>query len=1203
MLIICARCARRNAIDKAQCEACESPLALTLATRMEIDGEEYGLAALLADVPALRRQIAALQAQQTGEIAPQEAQKIAPIEIITAETEKVEPQEQAPQIREQVPTQQAEPTTEPLPRILQRDFVAEARGQGAEVVAALLLDVERAVQLAQATHRWEHEERLFAQATALEDLLTHLRAQQAQQSATEQQEQQAQENMQQLAAEQQMEAGMRAKIMMLQREMGELEDAIRRAQRAGNKETEMGLRSRLKQAEMRLQLLRAGKTETSNSQTEQPQQQRTTSEQQPATQQKQQQERPVKERTKIDIKPAAPSAFEVAVGQFFAPLRAASAFVSRQYEQAKAQQRLPLFFMTLAGIVILLFGLGFLVQYSANTWFGNLATQAKAGVGFAAGLAVLGVGMYLERRDTEFKLFGTALMGLAVSINYLLVYYLSSTAAVAAAWGFGLIALNSLFSSALAVWYRSGLIATLGLVAGAFSPLYLQQTGASPMIYFGYLWLLCLSAVATAQHFRWAALPVVSWLLSTVILLFSVYRNVWLLPVAQYMWAVVALFQAFAYLHWAAAMLQGFRWRERQDAFSLSLLSAGALVLAVELFALLGNGQLGGAYMGVLALLYAANALPFVLGLALVRGRGDVFLNSALLLIGAFFVGAAVFSYFDATRWGLLLGLESLLVLGLALMLNLRTVQAIASAGLAMSVLLVMPTFAQIGQFWQERLWTQGFVNFLFVGAMLAALLAMGWRFSERLTETTRAAFSAVWAFSAAWFSVLWMILWGFYAGAYAYPAAALLVLGHIALGVRLRNPIVEVFGWLHFLVIAYGVALSMQAVESPRFPMQLLYAKIGMIAIALLLGLLQDFYRYALQDGGVGKRAAYVAREVFFWILPIALIDMSRQNLPEYWVVGLWAAAALAMALREFTQRATLIFLVHLVVLSATVLTLWQGSWLGAGMGVLLLWTWWAMGKAYDEAAYAQRRGDWALFALAGYFPALVLLRWYLVTFSAAESWLPVAGAGALLNFGFYFLSGQSWALAWRKAAAVHFRVGYAMLIVSFVWLAGFRSNADLLMHQFELFALGESKFLGLAFMALGVLSYIVYSRPQRLYPSEEGELWRVELILLQLFYVAFYAACVVKVFDTWQHAGLTVAAFLHAIALVFVALRPKYKLLVNIYIPLFALALLKLFFVDLARAETVVKIVVFIGLGLVFLGAAFAFIKFTKQKPEEKE
>jgi len=530
-------------------------------------------------------------------------------------------------------------------------------------------------------------------------------------------------------------------------------------------------------------------------------------------------------------------------------------------------------------------------------------------------------------------------------------------------------------------------------------------------------------------------------------------------------------------------------------------------------------------------------------------------------------------------------------------------VQAIASAGLAMSLLLVMPTFAQIGQFWQERLWTQGFVNFLFVGAMLAALLAMGWRFSERLTETTRAAFSAVWAFSAAWFSVLWMILWGFYAGAYAYPAAALLVLGHIALGVRLRNPIVEVFGWLHFLVIAYGVALSMQAVESPRFPMQLLYAKIGMIAIALLLGLLQDFYRYALQDGGVGKRAAYAAREVFFWILPIALIDMSRQNLPEYWVVGLWAAAALAMALREFTQRATLIFLVHLVVLSATVLTLWQGSWLGAGMGVLLLWTWWAMGKAYDEAAYAQRRGDWALFALAGYFPALVLLRWYLVTFSAAESWLPVAGAAALLNFGFYFLSGQSWALAWRKAAAVHFRVGYAMLIVAFVWLAGFRSNADLLMRQFEFFALGESKFLGLAFMALGVLSYIVYSRPQRLYPSEEGELWRVELILLQLFYVAFYAACVVKVFDTWQHAGLTVAAFLHAIALVFVALRPKYKLLVNIYIPLFALALLKLFFVDLARAETVVKIVVFIGLGLVFLGAAFAFIKFTKQKPEGKE
>ncbi len=1191
MLIICARCARRNATEYAQCESCESPLALTLGTRFVIDGEEFGLGELLGELPKMRKKIALLQGEK-GEIAPPVLEK-KPVE---------QPAISAPPAKK-------EAEAEELPRILRRDFRRDAQGQNADYVAFLLQELEQALQLAQATRRKEQEDRLFADADFLENLLDELRAKEAAEKANLAQAQaqithtQEQQNFQERAAEQQMESSLRAKIMMLSREMGELEDAIRRAQKSGNKDSEALLRTRLQQAQMRLELLRAGKSEV--------QEQAPLVERQPMAERQAIAEKVEKvqvlekERQKLPIKPAEPSAFELAVQQFFAPLRSAAAFVSQQYEEAKAQQRLPLFFMTLAGIVILLFGLGFLVQYSANTWFGNLATQAKAGVGFAMSLAILGTGVMLTRRKEDFRLFGTALIGLSLSITYLLIYYLSSSAAVAAAWGFGLIALNSLFSSALAIGYRSGLVATLGLVAGAFSPLYLQQTGATPLFYFGYLWLLCLAAVATAQYFRWAALPVVSWLLSSIILVFSVYRNVWLLPLEQYAWAVVVVFHAFAYLHWAAALLHGGKWRERQDAFSLSMLAAGSLVLAGLLFGLLGNPQLGGAYMGTLALLYALNALPFLAGLAMsrLRGREDMFFDSAMLLIGAFFVGSAVFSYVDATRWGLLLGLESLLVLALALMLNLRTVQTIAAAGLALSVLLVVPTFSQIGAYWQQTLWTQGFVNLLYVGAMLSALLFLSWRFADRLSEASKSAFAAVTALWAVWVSSVWAIVWAFYANLYMYPSMGVLVLAFISLGAYRRNLLVEVFGWLHLLAVAYGVMLSMEAVGSPRFPMQLLYAKVGMIAIVLLLGLLQDFYKYALKGRGEGGRVAYVAREVFFWILPLALVDMSRNNFPEYWVLGIWAGATLAMFLREWTQRRSLVFLVHFTVFSAAILTLWQGSWLGAGVGVGLLWLWWATGKAYDEAAYLQRKSDWVLFAFAGYFPVLVALRWYLHAFQPLETWLPVAGALSIFAFGFYFAAGQTWAAAWRKLAGLHFRIGYISLMLAFFWLAGFRGSGVEITDRFELFLLGETKFLSLAALALGLLSYIVYTRSPRLYAKDNDSLWQAELVFVQILYIALYAALVLKMFGSWQHAALTVLAFLHAIALVFVALRPAYKFLTKFYIPVFALALIKLFFIDLARAETVIKIVVFIGLGLLFLAAAFLFIKLNKGAKKEEE
>jgi uncharacterized membrane protein len=70
-----------------------------------------------------------------------------------------------------------------------------------------------------------------------------------------------------------------------------------------------------------------------------------------------------------------------------------------------------------------------------------------------------------------------------------------------------------------------------------------------------------------------------------------------------------------------------------------------------------------------------------------------------------------------------------------------------------------------------------------------------------------------------------------------------------------------------------------------------------------------------------------------------------------------------------------------------------------------------------------------------------------------------------------------------------------------------------------------------------------------------------------------------------------------LHAIVLLFVAMKNQINILNKLSIVLFVIALIKVIFHDISDFSLVQKIIVLIILGLILLGASYGYVRLSKQ------
>ncbi len=152
------------------------------------------------------------------------------------------------------------------------------------------------------------------------------------------------------------------------------------------------------------------------------------------------------------------------------------------------------------GAVTLIFCVAFIFKYAVdNQWIGE---TGRIVLGILAGLACIVAGDSIWRRGHQ--TYAQAISGMGIAILYLsfyasfAFYHLLPQSAP-----FALMTLTTALSGALALRYEAPAIAALGLIGGYLTPVLLSTGEDRPAIFFSYVFLLDLGALALARARKW----------------------------------------------------------------------------------------------------------------------------------------------------------------------------------------------------------------------------------------------------------------------------------------------------------------------------------------------------------------------------------------------------------------------------------------------------------------------------------------------------------------------------------------------------------------------------------------------------------------------------------------------------------------------------------------------------------------------------
>ncbi len=637
------------------------------------------------------------------------------------------------------------------------------------------------------------------------------------------------------------------------------------------------------------------------------------------------------------------------VGTFFAPLAQFWSYLADVYQHYKAQDKLPVFFMTIGGLLAILFGFGYLMQFISDAAFetmkilGTLATSA----------GLIWAGIYLQKRQQKYHDFGASLQGLGISLNFLVVYFLSYSITFPFFNNYWvdtfLMILNTALACALAFRYQLRIVLIVTLFGGAFAPFYLNSNIIS-VFYFIYLWILCLVTVLIALQIKWKTAGTLAFLVSGVL-----FEAVILTNFRQFLpsGTLTVIVMAFAYLFFFFALfenkdknkvsLANFGFKENLDTNDIFNLAGNAALLVANLYNIYEGGQ--NMLLRTLGLIYLLNAALFTAGFFVFRQKLTPKLQFLFMIIAGAFAGFAVPQLFNQNIAGLFWSIEGLALVLCGFIFALVDVRKEGYFLLLLGMGKLVSTFMTIPQNWLVVLWTDGYINLLSFGFVLLLTFILLNRYKDQRTryENTLTLISleslSIWFVCAFWIGAR------FYSQQWSFNFAFVLVYAYIAWAYCNRLKITMFIGFLHLAVLIWAFLLSALNVNDFAFRFQTLPAKVAIIEFALSLWLLQLFFQKILpllshfswasswaesnsnpktkktrekQEGSnynpnyktdeketqTALATSLVFRELFYLALPIFFLSSVYRFNGQYLPFAIWTSVLVAFVVAEITKK-----------------------------------------------------------------------------------------------------------------------------------------------------------------------------------------------------------------------------------------------------------------------------------------------------------
>ncbi|MCS6190246.1 DUF2339 domain-containing protein [Shewanella baltica] len=893
-----------------------------------------------------------------------------------------------------------------------------------------------------------------------------------------------------------------------------------------------------------------------------------------------------------------------------APFGAITEQIKSFYHHYQAKGLGPVFLMTVAGIITLTLGFGYLLQYSINHWFSELG---KALLGFASANAIIAGGIFIRQKRTGMADFGSGIVGLGLILNFLCAYFIGPYFEIIPnSASFILLLIITLAGYGLSMRLDAKVIAVIALVGGSTAPMMLLSQSYAPLLYLPYLLLIGAGALAQSRKLKWPLLVEITALLHIgCIEAFSYFVP---LPLTDFgggsLLALISINATF-YLYGIIGLIftQQFTHQDKQPSNTLShrILALPIALLAFVLFELTQFTEFAGEIFAVNALICAA--LYWQLKSRLEKARSGL-----LLVFAGSFAGFAALYLLSHDFLGLVLLLEALLLLWIGTKEELVSVRAEAYVlllmGLGLNAFSVLDSMTLLESSMLDALAISPLSAFGF-SLIALALSCAALVFAIRLLTFTNAPLSAL---EHQLCRILKELLSGFYVATiilaayllssdYYFVILPLVSLLLLYLSAKDKLVISEFAAWILLLPLLFKVVEGITLTDSFSFSAQPFIAKLARIELFTALLLAHYWYRRHYKDALFAK-AAYSMQICCYLLLPLILLPKVIRNYWEYTAIALWLSTFMSLGLAYFVKHKSLnieakilTWLTVMMTASLCLIHAWQG---------LAALTVGALFMGFTLLRYRQLPETWRpllqlQWQLSPYYFALVLA---VIVYGFNHSELVGIAMTALALSGYFALLIQKSLSKRAKGQASH---SMKLTLVAEIQAAikesyhlayGLTLGLALLpiMLHFEI-TLGLNRdnasfvlieFLSLALLARLILQHGAAIRLHRRILPLQGLKWGWHLLLALSYFMWSYS------FDNMIAAPLSaILLVIHGSVLMFISLKPQNADMIRLAAGLFILSTLKVLLLDMASFELVQKVIAFMLIGVILLTVSYFYQK----------
>lgn len=921
---------------------------------------------------------------------------------------------------------------------------------------------------------------------------------------------------------------------------------------------------------------------------------------------------------KLQASVQAASQFDELLSQGLAAVMAPFAAVNEQvksfYHHYQAKGLGPVFLMTVAGIITLTLGFGYLLQYSINHWFSELG---KALLGFASANAIIMGGIFIRQKRAGMADFGSGIVGLGLILNYLCAYFIGPYfELIPNSASFILLLLITLAGYGLSMRLDAKVIAVIALVGGSTAPMMLLSQSYAPLLYLPYLLLIGAGALAQSRKLKWPLLLEITALLHIgCIEAFSHFIELPLGDIGGVSLLALISINAFFYLYGITGLLftqQFTHQNEKHNALSHRILALPIALLAFVLLELTQFTEFAGE-------IFAANALICAALYWKRTGNLEKARNGLLLVFAGSFAGFAALYLLSHDFLGLVLLLEALLLLWIGTKEELISVRAEAYVLLLMGLGLNASSVLT-----GMSLLESSFID----GAPISPLSAFGFpllalalscaalvlviqllTLHHALLSPLESQLNRVLKELLSGFYVATIILAAYLLSSDYYlailPLVSLLLL---YLSAKDRLVISEFAAWLLLLPLLFKVVEGITLADSFSFSAQPLMAKLARFELFIALLLAHYWYRHHYKDALFAK-AAYTMQIFCYLLLPLILLPKVIRNHWEYTAIALWLSTFMSLGLAYFVKHKSLnieakilTWLAVLMTASLCLIHAWQGL-AALAVGALFM--------GFTLLRYRQLPETWRpllqlQWQLSPYYFALVLA---VIVYGFNHSELVGIAMTALALSGYFALliqrglslRGVSQRSVGQASYSAKFPLAaeiQAAIKESYHLAYGLTLGLALLpiMLHFEL-TLGLNRdnasfmlieFLSLALLARLILQHGATIRLHRRILPLQGLKWGWHLLLALSYFMWSYS------FDNIIAAPLSaILLVIHGSVLMFISLKPQNADMIRLAAGLFTLSTLKVLLLDMASFELVQKVIAFMLIGVILLTVSYFYQK----------